>query len=286
MSGMQKAATPIATTIAAIAVFLIGIASASEIRLLEFAGRALVCIERIIARLPVIPTAHRVPPPRGLFAAALTGLLELLEKPRGAGALECAHYVALPFFFAELDAISLSLEFGGFLLFAAEPAGIVLSGVHVNAEFRECMHVLRVGVIEKAGKAGDRPEILRVERRDMESAQTAVGDAGDMKFVFLNLVIGEQLDDKSRKNAIALFEEEVAIGRCRNDHDIAEIFGLLAPIAHHRAHHHLHGLRSARKSQNRGIGLGRFVAGRKYHFVLERSSGNFCDFIEYFSGQG
>src|SRR5690349_13620179 len=90
------------------------------------------CTERIIARLSLILTAHRVPAAGRLFAAALAGLFKLFEKARGAGTLERAHNVALAFFFAELDAVTLSLEFSGFLLFAAEPAGIVLSGVHVD----------------------------------------------------------------------------------------------------------------------------------------------------------
>jgi hypothetical protein len=41
----------------------------------------------------------------------------------------------------------------------------------------------------------------------VKRAQSAIGNAGDVKLIFLNLLIAEQLVDKRGKHAVALFEK-------------------------------------------------------------------------------
>src|SRR5438309_926251 len=242
----------------------------------------------IIKCFVILRAAHRLEESPGSLslATALPCLLELFEKPRRTFAIEGSHDVAFPLFLAEFDRKSLAPELRGLLLFASEPARIHFSRVHVNTHLRESSHPFRRRFVEKSGKASHRPEILRIERRDMKSAQSAIRDPGDMKLVLQNLEITEKLDDKRGKYAIAALEEEVPVRRSRGDDDVAQIFRLLAPISEHRSFDHPHRLWPTAKSENSRIRLRRIIAIRKNNFVFQFGPRNIRGLIENVRGQG
>jgi hypothetical protein len=70
-----------------------------------------------------------------LLPATLASLLKLLEKPSRAWTFKRAHHMALSLFFVEFDCISLALESGGLRPFAAQPARVHFSGIHIDAQF-------------------------------------------------------------------------------------------------------------------------------------------------------
>src|SRR5579872_2917118 len=159
-----------------------------------------------------------------LLAAALAGFLQLLEEAGRAFAVERTHDVAFALLLVEFNREPLATEFRGLLLLAVQPFRIVFACVHENAEFGQRPHMLRRIVGEEPGKAGYRPEVLRVERGDVERAQSSIGNAGDVKFVLQNFEIGKQLDEKCGKDARAILEEQISIGRRRKDDDITQSF--------------------------------------------------------------
>src|ERR1700688_547238 len=146
-------------------------------------------------------------------ATSLARLIELVEKPRRAGTGQRCDDMGLPLFDNERHVVSAGAKFGGLLTHLIGPTRIQLAREHVNAHLAEGIDLPWCCIVEKSGKAGDRPEILRIFSGHKKRAQAAVRVARDVKLVVRNLVVAEQLRQKSWKYALAAFEEEISIWR-------------------------------------------------------------------------
>src|SRR5437016_5112411 len=107
-----------------------------------------------------------------------------------------------------------------------------------------------------------------------------------MKLAVLNFVVRENHFHKFRKDARSLLEEQLTIGRCGSNHDIAALLGLGAEISIENAVHRVHGLRTATQSQDRRICFCRIVAVRKDNLILNGGAADFLSLLEHFCSKG
>src|SRR6202034_4721290 len=115
------------------------------------------------------------------------------------------------------------------------------------------------GIDQIAGKSRNRNEVLRVERRDVERADPAIGMTGDMEFVVENLILAQKLLQKLGKDAFAALKKEFAIARGGFNGNIAALLRIGPPGEAHIGVDHIHFLRTAAKGEDARIRLCRIV---------------------------
>src|SRR5882672_11124876 len=104
-------------------------------------------------------------------------------------------------------------------------------------------------------KGSDRQEVLRIHRGHMKCGNTTIRWPCDMEFIVLDFVVCQNLFQKFGEDTLPAFEEQLVVRCCRDHDDVATLLRLIAKIPGDDVIHYVHGLRSAAKRKDAGVGF-------------------------------
>ena len=89
-----------------------------------------------------------------------------------------------------------------------------------------------------------------------------------MELIVLDFLVGQNLFQKLREDALTTFKEQLIVRRCGDHDDVTALLRLNPEIPGDNVVHYVHGLRSAAKREDAGIGFASIVVLWKHDLVL------------------
>src|SRR5712692_945698 len=101
-----------------------------------------------------------------------------------------------------------------------------------------------------------------------------------MELILLDFVVGQNLFQKLGEDTLPALEEQLVVRRCGDHDDVAALLRLIAEIPSDDIIHYVHGLRSAAKPEDSGIGFAGIVVLWEHDPVMNGGSSDILGLVE------